>query len=153
MKLSMYEGGLRVPGVVRWPGRVKPGSECAEPVVFYDILPTFCAVAGVAPGVTPDGVDVLPVLEGRSVERTVPLHWQYDNAQGGPWRIALRRGPWKILADTDRKQFALYDVVSDIAERHDRAAERPEVVRQLRAELERVYLPAAQEKRDEAATP
>ena len=40
MKLSMYEGGLRVPGVVRWPGRFKPGSECAEPVVFYDILPT-----------------------------------------------------------------------------------------------------------------
>jgi arylsulfatase A len=144
MKLSMYEGGLRVPGVVRWPGRIKPGSETAEPVVFYDILPTLCAAAGVAPGVTSDGVDVLPILEGRLVERPVPLHWQYDKAQGGPWRIALRRGPWKILADADRKQFALYDVVTDIAEGRDRAAEHPEVVRQLRAELERMYLPATQ---------
>jgi arylsulfatase A len=145
MKLSMYEGGLRVPGVIRWPGRIRPGGECAEPVVFYDILPTLCAAAGAVPpsGVVLDGVDVLPILEGRPVERPVPLHWQYDNAQGGPWRVALRRGPWKILADADRKQFALYDVVTDIAEGRDLAAERPEVVGPLRAELERVYVPAA----------
>ena len=103
MKLSMYEGGLRVPGVVRWPGRLKPGGQCNEPVVFYDILPTLCAAAGVAPPteVRLDGVDVLPLLEGRSVKRQVPLHWQYDNAQGGPWRVALRHGPWKLLADAE----------------------------------------------------
>jgi arylsulfatase A len=147
MKLSMYEGGLRVPGVVRWPGRVKPGSECAEPVVFYDVLPTLCAAAGVAlpAGVELDGVDVLPILEGRTVVRPVPLHWQYDNAQDGPWRIALRRGPWKLLADAERKQFALYDLATDIAETHDRAADRPEIVNDLRAEIERVYVPAAKE--------
>ena len=145
MKLSMYEGGLRVPGVIRWPGRARPGGECAEPVVFYDILPTLCAAAGAVPppGVALDGVDVLPILEGRPVERPVPLHWQYDNALGGPWRVALRRGPWKILADADRKQFALYDVVADIAEGRDLAAERPDVAGQLRAELERLYVPAA----------
>ncbi len=145
MKLSMYEGGLRVPGVVRWPARLKPGGECAEPVVFYDILPTLCAAAGATPPteVTLDGVDVLPLLEGRSVERPVPLHWQYDNAQGGPWRVALRRGPWKILADAGRKQFALYDVVNDIAESRDRSADKPDVVRQLQTELERIYSPAS----------
>jgi arylsulfatase A len=144
MKLSMYEGGLRVPGVVRWPGRLKPGSECAEPVVFYDILPSLCAVAGVAPptSVRLDGVNVLPLLEGRSVERPVPLHWQYDHAQGGPWRVALRRGPWKLLADADRKRFALYDVAADIAEERDRSADKSDVVAQLRAELERIYVPA-----------
>ena len=49
MKLSMYEGGLRVPGMIRWPGRVKAGSECDEPNVFYDLLPTLCAVARVPP--------------------------------------------------------------------------------------------------------
>ena len=145
MKLSMYEGGLRVPGVVRWSGRLKPGGVCAEPVVFYDILPTLCAAAGAAPrtGVKLDGVDFLPLLEGRSVERPVPLHWQYDNAQGGPWRIALRRGPWKMLADADRKQFALYDVASDIGEHRERSADKPDVVKQLRKELERIYVPAA----------
>jgi arylsulfatase A len=145
MKLSMYEGGLRVPGVVRCPGRLKAGTACGEPIVFYDVLPTLCAVAGVAPptGITLDGVNVLPLLEGRPVDRPVPLHWQYDSAQGGPWRVALRRGPWKLLADADRKRFALYDVVTDIAEDHDRSAEKPDVVAQLRAEMERIYVPAA----------
>jgi arylsulfatase A len=145
-KLSMYEGGLRVPGVIRWPGRVKPGGECSEPLAFYDVLPTLCAAAGVPPpeGVALDGVDVLPILEGRSVERPVPLHWQYDHAQDGPWRIAVRRGPWKLLSDAERKQFALYDIDADIAEARDLAAERPEIVKPLRAELERLYLPPAE---------
>jgi len=145
MKLSMYEGGLRVPGVIRWPGRIKPGTEIAEPIVFYDILPTLCAIAGVDPpaGVALDGVNALPILEGRSVERTTPLHWQYDVAQGGPWRVAVRRGPWKLLADADRSRFALYDVVADIAEAHDRAADKPEVVEHLKAELGRVYVPSS----------
>jgi arylsulfatase A len=144
MKLSMYEGGLRVPGVVRWPGRLKPGSECAEPVVFYDVLPTLCAVAGVAPqtDVTLDGVNVLPLLEGRALEREIPLHWQYDNAQDGPWRLALRRGRWKLLADADRKRFALYDVATDISESRERSADKADVVKQLRAELEQIYVPS-----------
>lgn len=143
MKLSMYEGGLRVPGVIRWSGKVKPASEITEPVVFYDVLPTLCAVADVdpPPGVKLDGVNVLPILDGRPVERPVPLHWQYDLAIDGPWRLAIRRGPWKLLADADRKKVALYDVASDIAEAHDRAAEQPEVVRELRTELDRLYVP------------
>jgi arylsulfatase A len=143
MKLSMYEGGLRVPGVIRWPGRVKAGSERGEPIVFYDILPTLCAVAGVAPpDVALDGVNLLPMLDGGTVERTVPLHWQYDHALDGPWRIALRRGPWKLLADAERERFALYDLENDAAETRDLASERPEVVERLRAEIGRVYVPA-----------
>ncbi len=146
MKLSMWEGGLRVPGVVRWPGRVKPGTESAEPVVFYDLSPTFCAMAGTTPppGDAVDGVDVTPILEGGKVEnRPVPLHWQYDKALEGPWRIAVRRGPWKLLADADRKNFALYDVVADVSETRDQAADHPEIVKRLRDELERVYVPLA----------
>ena len=145
-KLSMYEGGYRVPGLVRWPGRVKPGTESAEPVVFYDLLPTLCAVAGTTPppGVALDGVDVTPILEGGKVDaRPVPLHWQYDKAIGGPWRIAVRRGRWKLLADADRKNFALYDVVADVSETKDGASDHPEVVAELRDELERVYVPPA----------
>lgn len=142
MKLSMYEGGIRVPGVVRWPGRVEAGSDCAEPIVFYDLLPTLCAVAGIdpPPGVALDGVNVLPMLGGKPIERPVPLHWQYDDALEGPWRIALRRGKWKLLGDADRKQFALYDVENDASETHDLASEHPEIVERLRAEMERVYV-------------
>jgi arylsulfatase A len=89
-----------------------------------------------------DGVNLLPMLDGHAVERPVPLHWQYDYAQDGPWRIALRRGRWKVLADADRGQIALFDLESDIGETRDLAAERPEVVERLRAELERVSVPA-----------
>ena len=143
MKLSMYEGGLRVPGIVRWPGKVKPGTECSEPVAFFDLMPTLCAAAGVAPpsGVVLDGVDILPILGGRPVDRPRPLYWQYDLAQPGLWKLALRRGPWKLLADADRKQFALFDVVADAAEAHDRSSDRPDLVRELRAELDRRYVP------------
>ena len=145
MKLSLYEGGIRVPGVIRWPGRVKPGSECSEPIGFYDILPTLCAIAGIGPpeGVALDGVNILPLLDGEPVNRPVPLHWQYDQALEGPWRIALRWGKWKLLADADREQFALYDLENDASETHDLAAEHPEIVDRLRPEIDRLYTPPA----------
>jgi arylsulfatase A len=143
MKLSMYEGGLRVPGVIRWPGHAKPGTVSNEPVVFYDVLPTLCAVAGIAPGMRPDGVSFLPILDGKSLDRPIPLHWQYDFAQGGPWHFALRRESWKLLADADRKRFALYDLSRDPSEQNDRATQHPEIVERLRAELERVRVPSA----------
>lgn len=144
MKLTMFEGGLRVPGVIRWPGRVRPGGTIAEPIAFYDILPTFCAIAGVAPPETPlDGANILPILtgDGPPVDRPVPLQWQYDHALDAPWRIALRQGPWKLLADADRNHFALYNLDADPTESHDRAAEHPEIVQRLRADLERGYVP------------
>jgi arylsulfatase A len=144
-KLSMYEGGYREPAILRWPGHARPGTESAEAVCFTDLLPTLCAVAGVAPPTdrTLDGVNVLPVLEGRPVDRPRPLFWQFDFAQEGPWTLALRRGPWKLLADANREHFALYNLVDDVAERHDRAVERSDLVRELRSELEQFRFPAA----------
>lgn len=143
-KLSMYEGGYRVPTILRWPGKARPGSETAEPAGFTDLLPTFCMVAEVAPPADRvlDGVNVLPLLDGQPVERPRPLFWQYDNAQGGPWKHALRRGPWKLLADAKRQTFALYNLVDDVGERHDLAAERPDLVKELRSELDRYRFPA-----------
>lgn len=143
-KLSMYEGGYRVPGILRWPGHARPGTESQEPVGFIDLLPTLCAVAGVAPPTdrTLDGVNVLPALEGQPVDRPNPFYWQFDNAQGDSWTQSLRRGPWKLLADAKREHFALYNLVDDVAEAHDRAAERPDLVKELRAELDRFQFPA-----------
>jgi arylsulfatase A len=143
-KLSMFEGGYRVPAILRWPGRARAGTECPEPVCFTDLLPSLCAVAGVAPPAdrTLDGVNVLPLLEGKPVERPRPLFWQFDNAQGGPWKFALRKGPWKLLADAEREHFALYHLIDDESEKHDLAADRPELVKELRSELDRSYFPA-----------
>jgi arylsulfatase A len=140
-KLSMYEGGIRVPGILRWPGHTKAGTRGDEPVCFTDLLPTLCAAAGTEPpkGRTLDGTNVLPLLEGKPVTRARPLYWQYDKAEGGPWTLAVRQGPWKLLADPKRERFALYNVVEDAAETRDRVAEQPEQVRKLRAALDRLY--------------
>ena len=91
MKLHVTEGGYRVPGIIRWPGRVKPGSESAEPVCNVDVLPTFCALAGVPlPDRKLDGADIAPIFEGQPIRRPHPLYWQYDFAISKPWAVALR---------------------------------------------------------------
>ena len=78
-KGSLYEGGHRVPGIIRWPGHVKPGTVCDEPINGTDLLPTACELAGVpVPDDRPiDGVSILPVFDGKPLERQVPLYWQY----------------------------------------------------------------------------
>jgi arylsulfatase A len=134
MKLSMHEGGYRVPGILNWPGHTKPGSVSDEPVAFYDLLPTLCAVAGVEPPTDRplDGTNVLPVLEGRKVVRNVPLYWQYDKAQQSPWKLALRHGEWKLLADEKLEKLALYNLVTDPGETTDLGDKQPDRVRELR---------------------
>jgi arylsulfatase A len=124
MKLHMTEGGNRVPGIVRWPGRIKPGQVIDEPVAFVDLMPTLCALAGVKPPDKPlDGVDVGPLLfDGKPPERPKPLYWQYDKAIGDTkpvWTVAIRRGDYKLLADAALEKFALYDLKADIGEKHD----------------------------------
>jgi arylsulfatase A len=134
MKLSMYEGGYRVPGILHWPAHTTPGSVSDEPVAFYDLMPTLCAVAGVEPPTDRplDGANVLPVLEGKSIARNVPLYWQYDKAQPGPWKLTLRQGEWKLLADEKLEHVSLYNVVSDPGEKTDVAEKYPDRVRELR---------------------
>ncbi len=144
-KGHMYEGGIRVPGIVRWPGKITPGSVSAEPVSGVDWLPTLCALAGIAPPAdrTLDGVNIAPVLAGEAVERPQPLYWQF--LRSAP-HVALRSGPWKILArltgpkptqtiltETNMdliqtaglEAFELYHLVNDPAETTDLAATEP----------------------------
>ncbi len=121
MKLHMYEGGIGVPGIIRWPGRVEAGFVSHEPVNSTDILPTLCALAGI--GVPTDraidGASILPVFEGRAVERAVPLYWRYDRALSPPYTVAMRQGDWKILADNNLTQFELYNLREDRAEKNN----------------------------------
>ena len=103
-KGSLYEGGIRVPGIVRWPGKVKPGSVADEPVCGVDFLPTVCAITGIEPprDRAIDGASLLPVLRrqaGRT--RSTPLYWHFNRAAGEP-KVAMRVGDWKILATLDK---------------------------------------------------
>ena len=161
-KGAVYEGGIRVPGIVRWPGHTKPGSVSDEPVSFVDFLPTVCEITGItAPKDRHlDGASFLPVLEGRPVKRTQPLYWQFNRASSAP-KVAMRDGDWKILASLDNVPaarsnditeegerdfkaanlvtFELYNLKSDIGEKRDLAATEPAKLDGLRAKLQPLY--------------
>jgi arylsulfatase A len=151
MKLHLYEGGIRVPGILRWPGHTRPGQVVDEPVSSLDLLPTFCALAGVAAPADRriDGVSLLPLLEGKPVARRVPLFWHYFRSIGAG-KAALREGDWKLVAHWDGPElvpgaglhrgdveilkgakltdFELYNLRADPGEARDLAArERPRV--------------------------
>jgi len=127
MKLHMYEGGIRVPGIIRWPGHTKPGQVCREPVNGTDVLPTFCDIAGVK---VPrdraiDGASMMPIFRGKPVKRDIPLYWRYDRALGRP-KVAMRQGNWKLLGYQGLEKFELYNLESDLSETTDLAAKEPD---------------------------
>jgi len=95
MKLHIYDGGIRVPGIIRWPGHTRPGQVVSEPVCSLDLLPTFCAIAGIEPPHDRrlDGANLLPIFDGRPVRRETPLFWFYFLAISKP-KAALREGDW-----------------------------------------------------------
>lgn len=141
MKLHMYEGGIRVPGIVRWPGHISPAQISNQPVASYDLLPTFCALAGVTPPTDRalDGASLLPLFTGRGIVRSKPLYWQYDRAIGGENRVALRDGDWKLLADASLSKFELYNLRQDASEKHDLAPHEPARVAELSAKLKALH--------------
>ena len=137
-KRDVYEGGIRVPCVVRWPGKIKPGTTCDAPVIGSDFFPTALAAAGVdvPPDRTLDGVSVLPLLTGeaKSVDRPVPMYWRLDMAPGGI-HVAMRDGDWKILAPRDLSRFELYDLPADPRETTDLSRKEPRRLEEMKAKL------------------
>lgn len=121
-KTNMYEGGIRVPGIVRWPGRIQAGTISAVPIVGTDFFPTALAIAGakVPADRVIDGANVLPVLTGKAqaVERPQPLYWRLNMA---PYNLhmAMRDGDWKILASQDLTNFEFYNLRDDPKESTD----------------------------------
>lgn len=127
-KQSVYEGGIRVPFIVSWPGKVPKGKVCSEPVISLDVLPTVCAAAGVElpDGHEYDGKNMLGVLRG---QKKGPLHktlFWYDGEQ--QW--AVREGRWKLLFNR-QGSLELYDLEADISEKNNLVKERPEIVQHL----------------------
>ncbi len=142
-KWSLYEGGLRLPFIVRWPGRV-PAGRVDETTVLaaVDLLPSLCAIGGAAlpKDATLDGADLSAALLGQTVARTPPLFWEYGRP-AGPFiypkghdrspNLAVREGSWKLLINADGSAAELYDLAADRAEAHDLSAEKPEIAKRL----------------------
>jgi arylsulfatase A-like enzyme len=141
-KRSLYDGGVRMPFIVRGPG-VRPGHVDDTSIVSgVDWLPTVCALAGVTlpKGLVLDGEDVSGTWHGRARERTRPLMWEWRGEVVGPvWnaspRLAIRDGRWKLLMNPDRSRVELYDIPSQATELQNLADRHPDVVRRLSERL------------------
>jgi arylsulfatase A-like enzyme len=130
-KADLYDGGIRVPAIVRWPGRVAPGTTSDAPVIGYDLMPTLAAAAGLAvPADRPiDGEDITAVLRGQPFARRRPLYWEFEDDQG--FHYALRDGDHKLLADKALSKVRLFDLRRDRFEVEDVSAARPDLVESL----------------------
>ncbi len=128
-KQTLWEGGIRVPAIVRWPARIPAGRVSGQVGVTMDLSTTILAAAGApaAPDARFEGIDLLPILEGRVPERERTIFWR--NPAPRPQR-AVRRGDWKLLVDGGL--VLLFDVRTDIGERNDLAGQRQDIARQLR---------------------
>ena len=125
-KRAVYEGGIRVPGIMRWPGKTQPGTTSDVPVIGTDI---FVTAVGIAQAKLPtdrilDGGNMLAAIEGRAVERARPLYWRCVIAPG-PLKTAMRIGDWKILADEQLTRFELYNLQNDPQEKTNLRATQP----------------------------
>jgi len=140
MKLHLYEGGIRVPGIIRWPGRARAGEVTDEPIHGTDILPTLCAIAGVDVPTDRaiDGTSMLPIFKGKPIKRKVPLYWQYDKAISDP-KVAMREGNWKILATADLETFELYDLRADPGETTNLTGQYPQRFKAMADRLVRLH--------------
>jgi len=139
-KGMLYEGGIRVPMIVRWPGVVEPGSRCDVPVVLLDLYPTLVEAAGLEPpqGHALDGCSLVPLLRGgESLERkAIFFHFPaYLQAGGLACRTtpagAVRAGEWKLLEFFEDGRLELYDLEADIGEQHNLAEKLPEKTSEL----------------------
>ena len=121
----LYEGGLREPLLIRWPGVIKPGAVCETPVVLTDLVPTFLEAAGLNPAKTTgplDGVSLVKLLGGGEMAPR-PLYWHFPNYtnQGGLPGGAIRDGDWKLIENYEDGRVELYNLSSDVGEKTDLA--------------------------------
>ena len=131
-----YEGGLRVPLIVRYPPLVPAGKVTDTPVIYTDFTPTLLSLCGVKTDQRFDGTDISTVLRGGAGgQRTFFWHFPHYTNQGSRPGGAVREGNWKLVEHYDADQVELYDLSSDIGEEHDLASKHPERVAELRAKL------------------
>jgi N-acetylgalactosamine-6-sulfatase len=143
-KRSLYEGGIRVPFVLSWPGGgARQGSvDDDTPLCAVDLLPTFCALAGIdlPDDLSLDGEDMSDAFRGRSRARTTPLMWEwrfhvYGHCLNRSPMLAIRQDNWKLLLNPSQDRIELYDVPNDPMELNNQADQHPDRVAQMSAQV------------------
>lgn len=146
-KGMLYEGGVRVPLIVRWPGHAKPGSRCDAPVISIDFYPTLLEIAAApSPDQPLDGESLIPLLNQTGKLQRDAIYWHFpaylQAYQGGKghWRTtpagAMRQGDWKLIEFFEDGRLELYNLADDPGERRDLAEQMPERTQQMREQLQ-----------------
>jgi len=136
-----YEGGIREPYLIRWPGVTKPGGVNSDPVCSIDFLPTLLEIAEIDFEHEVDGVSLVPILrENRPIDREA-LYWHYPHYsnQGGIPSGAIRMGDWKLIERYEDGQLHLYNLKNDIGEKTDLAVMQPNRVASMKSKLHAWY--------------
>lgn len=133
-----YEGGIRVPLIVRWPGAVNAGSACDAPVISVDYFPTICQAARVnlPADRAIDGESLAPLLRQTGALKRRAIFWHFPHYRGGivPYSI-IRAGDWKLIKRYEGTTFELFNLKNDLSEKNDLAQQMPEKVKELDAKL------------------
>jgi arylsulfatase A-like enzyme len=131
-KGTVWEGGIRVPAIIRWPGRIPAGAVSGQVGLTMDLTASILAATGspVPPETRLEGINLLPVLEGRAPEVERTLFWRVTGARS---QQAVRSGDWKLILDSGRAM--LFNLRTDIAERSNVIGQRSDIARRLRALL------------------
>jgi len=127
LKTMLYEGGIRVPMIARWPGKIKPGSKTDHVSAFWDVLPTITEIVGCGTPPDIDGISFLPTLLGNqdAQKKHEYLYWEYSGKQ------AVRMGGWKAYRPGVEEKIELYDLSKDVGEEYNLASTQPAVVAQI----------------------
>ncbi len=158
-KTQLWEGGIRAPGIIRWPGRIKPGTRSDVPAGLVDLLPSACAAAGVSlpKNVTLDGTSLLPLFATGKLVRPKPLYWFYNPSRPV---CVIRDGDWCLLADpeidlprqnmflerfigdikkTDFKNYRLHNLRTDAAQEIDLSEKEPDRFAKMKAQMLKLH--------------
>jgi len=131
-KRDMYEGGVRVPMIAWWEGKIQPGTTSDHPGIFYDFMPTLAEIAGIEAPAQTDGISFLPELLGKNQKEHAHLYWEL---QVGPknegFRQALRRDQWKVVHYEKSGLPELYNIEKDLFENSDQAQEQTELLDEI----------------------
>ncbi len=137
-KGTLYEGGIRVPAIARWPGRVPAASVCATPAITTDLYPTFTELGGAqkAADQPQDGVSLAAVLRDPAARLARDsLYWHLPHYHHSTPASAIRKGDWKLIQFYETDSAELYNLAEDMGETHDLASSQPAKVTKLRADL------------------
>ena len=141
-KRDMYEGGIRVPFIVSYPGHIAEGAKSDQIMAFWDIMPTFAELIGSSDTITTDGISMLPSWTGGRQEQHPYLYWEFHELGG---RQAVRMGDWKgirLNVGNDRTSFELYNLADDIHEDRNVATENPDITARINEIMDTARTPS-----------